>query len=73
MQTLTQTLQLQLLKTLYDAYIKLGLFKGNPLDNTVCNHLQAAFELGSVIPWPGLDNCFKCKNTNVRQAFFSYV
>ena len=72
MHQLIPTLKLDLLQTVYNAYVKLGLFKGNPADNLVAKQWLSAIAAGTYSQYPDLNRCLS-KRGKYANSLFRYA
>lgn len=69
MQDLVIALRLDLLSTVYDAYVRMGLFKGHPEDNLIARQWLAAIHSDQYDAWPELKRCLDRKK-GISSALF---
>lgn len=69
---LMKALRLDLLQTVYKAYIRLGLFKGNPADNVIARQWLAAIESDQFDTWVALKRCL-VHQSHIKNALFRYA
>lgn len=72
MHQLVPTLKLDLLRTVYNAYVKLGLFKGHPEDNPVALQWLGALSKGTYDQDPELKRCLS-KRGKLASSLFKYA
>ena len=75
MQELVKALRLDLLQSVYDAYVRMGLFKGHPEDNVIARQWLAALQSEQYDAWPELKRCLngkgKISSALFRQAYLN--
>lgn len=72
MHQLIPALKQDLLQTVYNAYLRLGLFKGNPEDNPVARQWLGAIAVGACQSYSDLNKCLS-KHHHLSNALFKYA
>ena len=73
MHQLIPALKQELLQTVYNAYLRLGLFKGNPQDNLVARQWLGAITAGTYGPYPDLNRCLSKRGNKLAGTLFKYA